>query len=210
MQPLSPERYRQLREGAEVVEADSHGEKVLRLGDGNYLKLFRRKRLISSALLWPYAQRFADNARRLEQLGVPCPRIIATYRIAALQRDLVHYKPLPGLTLRQLRDGQGQAPDDLLEQLAAFIARLHQAGIYFRSLHLGNVVLTPQGSLGLIDIADLKCQRWPLLSSQRQRNFRHMLRDPRDLAWLRSDGDGRFARAYRAASGRNFRLPGLE
>ena len=176
MQPLSPERYRQLREGAEVVEADSHGEKVLRLGDGNYLKLFRRKRLISSALLWPYAQRFADNARRLEQLGVPCPRIIATYRIAALQRDLVHYKPLPGLTLRQLRDGQGQAPDDLLEQLAAFIARLHQAGIYFRSLHLGNILLTPDGDFGLIDFLDLRFKGRPLGRMLVRRNFRHLQR----------------------------------
>jgi tRNA A-37 threonylcarbamoyl transferase component Bud32 len=210
MQPLSPDRYRHLREGAQVIEADSHGEKVLRLADGNYIKLFRRKRLISSALFWPYAQRFADNARRLEQLGVPCPRIIAVYRMAALQRDLVYYKPLPGLTLRQLRDGQGEAPSDLLEQLARFIAELHQAGVYFRSLHLGNVVLTPQGKLGLIDIADLSIQRWPLLGSQRLRNFRHMLRDARDLAWLRSDGDSRFANTYRAASGRQFRLPGLE
>lgn len=210
MQPLSPDRYRHLREGAQVIEADSHGEKVLRLADGNYIKLFRRKRLISSALFWPYAQRFADNARRLEQLGVPCPRIIAVYRMAALQRDLVHYKPLPGLTLRQLRDGQGEAPTDLLEQLARFIAELHQAGVYFRSLHLGNVVLTPQGKLGLIDIADLSFQRWPLLGSQRLRNFRHMLRDSRDLAWLRSEGDSRFADSYRLASGRQFRLPGLE
>ena len=71
MQPLSPERYRHLREGAQVIEADSHGEKVLRLADGNYNKLFRRNRLISSALFWPYAQRFANNARRREQLGIP-------------------------------------------------------------------------------------------------------------------------------------------
>ena len=78
------------------------------------------------------------------------------------------------------RDGQGEAPSDLLEQLARFIAELHQAGVYFRSLHLGNVVLTPQGKLGLIDIADLSIQRWPLLGSQRLRNFRHMLRDARD------------------------------
>lgn len=210
MQPLSPDRYRHLREGAQVIEADSHGEKVLRLADGNYIKLFRRKRLISSALLWPYAQRFANNARRLEQLGVPCPKTIAVYRMAALHRDLVHYKPLPGLTLRQLRDGQGEAPADLLEQLALFIAQLHRSGVYFRSLHLGNVVLTPQGSLGLIDIADLNFQRWPLWRSQRLRNFRHMLRDERDLAWLRSGGDARFANSYREASGCDFRLPELE
>ena len=47
--------YMVLREGAEVLEVDHCGEKVLRLRDGNILKLFRRKRLISSALWYPYA-----------------------------------------------------------------------------------------------------------------------------------------------------------
>lgn len=31
-----------LKAGAEVLEADPHGEKVLRLADGTILKLFRR------------------------------------------------------------------------------------------------------------------------------------------------------------------------
>ena len=46
------------------------------LQDGTLLKLFRRKRLITSAAIWPYAQRFADNAKKLEKLGIPCPKII--------------------------------------------------------------------------------------------------------------------------------------
>lgn len=45
--------YLQLRDNAEVLEADGHGDKVLRLRDGSFLKLFRRKRLISSAALFP-------------------------------------------------------------------------------------------------------------------------------------------------------------
>ena len=57
--------YLQLRDNAEVLEADGHGDKVLRLRDGSFLKLFRRKRLISSAALFPYAERFARNASEL-------------------------------------------------------------------------------------------------------------------------------------------------
>ena len=209
MQTLAPEHYQQMRAGAQVLEADSFGDKVLRLKDGNFLKLFRRKRLLSSALLWPYAQRFADNAQSLQQQGIPCPHIISVYRLPWLKRDLVHYRPLPGQTLRQLRDSQDM-PSDLLEKLAQFIAQLHAKGIYFRSLHLGNVVLTPSGILGLIDIADLKQQRRPLSPAQRLRNFRHMLRDSKDREWLRSNGNKRFASAYRAASGQCFHLNDLE
>jgi len=49
-------------------------------------------------------------------------------------------------------------------------------GIYFRSLHLGNIVLTPEGSLGLIDIADLSFQRRPLSKAKARRNLAHFTR----------------------------------
>jgi hypothetical protein len=61
MQKLDHTAYLNMRDGAEVLEADRHGDKVLRLTDGTMLKLFRRKRVLSSALWAPYAQRFADN-----------------------------------------------------------------------------------------------------------------------------------------------------
>src|SRR5690606_11004632 len=124
-------------------EADSHGEKVLLLADGSFLKLFRRKRLLSSALLWPYARRFASNARQLARLGVPTLQVIALYRLQEPARHLVHYRPLPGVTLRQIRRDALPCPAQLFEQLGGFVARLHQQGVYFRSIHLGNIVLTP-------------------------------------------------------------------
>jgi len=63
MTPLSHDQYRSLRADAQVIEADGHGEKVLRLADGTFVKLFRRKRLISSALFYPYAKTEALPAR---------------------------------------------------------------------------------------------------------------------------------------------------
>lgn len=208
MKHLSIERYRQWRQAAQLLEADGHGDKVLRLSDGTFLKLFRLKRLLSSALFRPYAQRFADNATRLKRLGVPCPSIIGLYRMSTPRRDLVHYAPLPGVTLRQLRDTPTQQPGDLPEQLGIFIAKLHQQGVYFRSLHLGNIVLTPSAELGLIDIADLKLKRWPLRINQRKRNLKHLMRDAKDVAWLQQGG--RMIQAYRSATGMSFSVPGLE
>lgn len=184
METLSVEEYNALIIDAQVLEQDGHGAKVLKLADGDYLKLFRRKRLISSAAWYPYAERFADNARNLLKKGIPCPVVIAVYRIPSIKRDAVHYRPLEGKTLRQLIL-QNHAPDALREQLFAFVSRLHEAGIYFRSLHLGNIVLTTRQEFGLIDIADLRTHSRPLSKFQRQRNLRHLFRDPKDRGWLK-------------------------
>ncbi|MGH8352416.1 MAG: toluene tolerance protein [Pseudomonas sp.] len=195
MQPLDHSAYLSLRDGATVLEADRYGDKVLRLVDGNFLKLFRRKRLLTSAALFPYAQRFADNAKALQLRGIPCPQVLGVYRAPSIQRDLVHYAPLPGQTLRQLLDERGNA-EALREQLGRFVALLHESGIYFRSLHLGNIVLTPESALGLIDIADLRTQRLKLGKRLRLRNFRHMLRYPEDRDWLLSEGGTTFLNSY--------------
>lgn len=184
MQKLDYATYKKLRENADVIEKDGFGDKVLRLKDGTFLKLFRRKRLISSAAIWPYAQRFADNATKLQELGIPCPTIISVFRIPEIERDAVHYHPLPGLTLRQLRDGDSAYPDDLRARFAQFVEHIHNLGVYFRSIHLGNVILTPEGNIGLIDISDMKIFRRPLNTWQRKRNFSHMTNDMKDREWL--------------------------
>lgn len=195
MQALDQAQYQTLREGAEVLEADGSGDKVLRLLDGSILKLFRRKRLISSAAWYPYAQRFADNCETLACRGVPCPRIHAIYRVGEIARDAVHYDPLPGRTLRQLLL-QGDEDDSLLYRFGHFLAELHQQGIYFRSVHLGNVVLTPENHLGLIDVADMRTYRSPLSRPMRLRNFKHLLRYESDRDWLLQNCGSLFLTAY--------------
>ena len=184
MQKLDHTDYLALRENCKVIEQDGFGDKVMILQDGTFLKLFRRKRLITSAAIWPYAQRFADNAKKLEELGIPCPKIIQVYRIPSVERDAVHYHPLPGMTLRDIRLGKAEYPDDLLERFLKFVEHLQDLGVYFRSIHLGNVVLTPDNELGLIDISDMKIFLRPLSQWQRKRNFEHMVRDKQDREWL--------------------------
>lgn len=187
MQLLDHDNYLALRDQATVIEKDGFGDKVLILKDGTFLKLFRRKRLISSAAFWPYAQRFADNADKLAKLGIPCPHVIRVFRVPSIQRDIVHYHPLPGVTLRQIRDGKAEGPANLREQFMEFVEHVQQLGIYFRSMHLGNVVLTPEGSLGLIDISDMRIRRRALSSHLRKRNWAHITMDPQDSAWLTAD-----------------------
>ncbi len=178
-----------LKAGAEVLEADLHGEKVLRLTDGSMFKLFRRKRLITSAAWYPYAQRFVDNAAALREKGIPVPCVIAAMRIPSVKRDAVHYLPLEGVTLRQLiRQGLDPKTEQALKKrFTEFVMHLHTLGIYFRSLHLGNVILTPSGELGLIDFSDLRIYRRSLPVFMRRRNIQRMLGIDRERGWIDSE-----------------------
>jgi len=186
LKTLTQQEYLAMREGAVVLEHDGYGDKVLRLRDGSILKLFRRKNLLSSAVLFPYARRFARNALALARRGIPVPQVIALGAIAEPARHFVHYRPLAGNTLRELEHAglSGERRLELREKLTQFVIHLHDQGVYFRSLHLGNVVLTPDDRLGLIDFSDLRIYPWSLGSYSRRRNMMRMLGIPGDAEWV--------------------------
>jgi len=188
MQPLSRDQFDAMRLGASVLEEDGHGVKVLRLADGTFLKLFRRKSWLSKNAFFTPAQRFAENASLLQQRNIPCPQIIALYHLPDPYRSVVHYSPLAGNTLRQLlNDSRGIESFELLMNLATFVTSLHDKGVYFRSLHLGNIVLTPDNEFGLIDISDMRCLNRPLSKRLRARNYQHLLRYEQDWAHIGFD-----------------------
>ncbi|MGP1717692.1 MAG: toluene tolerance protein [Methylophilus sp.] len=180
--------------GARIIERDPRGIKVLQLPNADYLKVFRLRHRFSWARFQGYAQRFAKHASTLAALGIPTLKVIDCYQVkdARLLDDalavkdsetaqtlshtfVVHYAPLPGDTLKHLLDQQ-QLQVAHIKQLGAFIAELHAKGIHFRSLHFGNIVLTPEGKMGLIDIADMKIYPWALWFGTRLRSFRHLTR----------------------------------
>ncbi|RJX76107.1 toluene tolerance protein [Pseudomonas sp. LS-2] len=173
---LSEAALKQMIVDANVLEADSYGAKVYRLQDGNILKLFRRKRWFSSALLRPYSKRFIDNANRLQQLGVPTLKVVNFYTLEQPGMTAVLYQPLPGQTLRQLAQKPGFSWTQSLPALIGLIRELHRSGVYFRSLHLGNIVVTPENTLGLIDVADMRFFKAPLSENLKKRNIQHFAR----------------------------------
>lgn len=165
-----------MTDGARILEADSYGPKVYLLADGNILKLFRRKRFFSSALFRPYSRRFIDNAANLLKLGIPTLTVLKYFQLDAPGMTAVLYRPLPGETLSQIADKEGFDWHQNLDPLVALIRRLHGAGIYFRSLHLGNIVVTPDNQMGLIDVADMRFMRAPLKPALVRRNVQHFAR----------------------------------
>lgn len=197
LETISSEAFSALTNQARVLEKDPHGDKVLETPDGRIVKLFRRKRLLTLAAIRPYSLRFARNAQRLHDKNIPS---VTVERVAAcpdINRQLVIYPKLPGTPLRAaLLEAKAEQRHLLLEKLARFVARLHDDGIYFRSLHLGNVLLQPNDALALIDIADMRILPWRLGPWRRARNFRHLLRDAEDRNHFDRDQWSRFLEAY--------------
>jgi hypothetical protein len=178
-----------------VFEKDEYGIKVIQLANGDMLKFFRVKRIISSASVFSYARRFCRNAYRLTQRGFATVEVNKLYHLSAGRRSAVLYCPLAGDTLRDLIKA-GKVHIELADRLGTLIAKLHQSGIKFRSIHTGNIIVLPNGELGLIDIADMSMFPWPLFCYTRQRNFRHLCRYREDVKALGQDFWGRFLLSY--------------
>lgn len=175
MRIVTAKQWQQWQARGEVLEQDVRGPKVLRLDDGQILKLFRPRRRLWLARLLPAAPRFARHAVQLQRRGVAVPQVGECFwldRAQAVSGCL--YAPLPGRSLEQIWKESRAAFDALLPAFAAFIRSLHQRGIYFRSLHLGNVLLLPDGGFGLIDFLDLRLYRSALPARLVRRNLAHL------------------------------------
>lgn len=180
--PLSREQLEQAVERSEVVEQDSHGIKVLRLQDGRYLKYFRRKRYFNRELISPAAVRFARHARQIERLRIPTLEVESLHRIIGEPHTVAVYRPMPGETLRDLL-ARGEVDTQGMYRVGVFLARLHRQGVFFRSVHPGNIVIDGL-RIGLIDLLDMKVRPWSMSRWARRRNWVHFLRCAEDRPHL--------------------------
>lgn len=178
-----------------ILEQDGHGIKVVRLADGTFLKTFWHRRRFSSRRLYPEWLRFVLHERALKRRGIPTVTVAETLRIPHLKRTAVRYHPLEGVTLRELA-GTGRFTAELATALGRFVAGLHEAGVHFHSLHLGNILRCPKGEFGLIDISNMRVFPWPLWTRTRARNLGHVLRYPEDREALVRAGAGAFQNGY--------------
>lgn len=198
--PIGREELSRLREGARVLERDLRGEKVLLTPDQYIIKLFYPRRRFTSASIYPYALRFWRNAQKLHKKGITTVTCEQLRHDRENGRHVITYPLLAGTTLRDCLETSPDI-DAHMQELSAFLARLHGKGILFRSIHLGNVLVLEQGGFGLIDIADMSIQRRPLGLFKRARNFRHLLHDQADRDSLEHYGYVRFLEEYEADAG---------
>jgi hypothetical protein len=173
MKIVTREAYEVLVDGAEVLEKDRQGPKILASG-GRIVKLMRVRRRISTNLLFPHALRFSRNAQRLAERGVRSLTVELAGRLPHLGCQVVVYGMLPGNAIRSLPVEGGEG---MMRRFGRYLAEIHERGVYFRSLHLGNVLYqSDDGGFALIDILDLKVGRWPLGRRRRRGNILRLLR----------------------------------
>jgi len=199
MENISNEEFLQLIKGAEVIEKDGAGLKVLDTRQGEMIKLFRRKRFFSTALLKPYATRFANNAKILNALGIPTITVNRLLWCESIQRHIIIYQRLEGELLRDVLSNAAKDNDDTYRQFGAFVAKLHNKGVYFRSAHFKNILVLPSGEFALIDISDMQIKKNTLKLHLRERNFQHILRYQEDRNLLQKHFQSFFS-SYTKAS----------
>lgn len=169
-QVLTDAQISSMIDEGEILEEDCFGVKVVRLINGDIFKIFRIKRKISSANIFSYARSFCRNAKRLHQLNIPTLQVKQLFHVTKTNKSAVLYAPLQGLTVRELFV-RHELTTEHAQKLGVFIAKLHDLGIYFRGLHSGNIVFTPEGQFGLIDISEMTIFPWRLERRRRKRNF---------------------------------------
>ena len=196
LKSLTLNEYQRLADRSIVLEQDGHGLKVLSTNDGLIVKLFRQKRLISSALIKSYASRFVKNAHLLKKLDIKTVEIVGLFYCKPIKRALVIYRPIPGETLRSVLQSRSRF-EDIMEKFAVFFAELHDKGVFFRSIHFNNVIVSNNlDELGLIDFADMKITSRVLPREMRLRNFKHLARYKVDQESIRAFGVERFMDIY--------------
>lgn len=194
--------FEAMTQGAKILEQESTYAKVLQLPDKRVVKLFRRKRLISSQIWAPHAWRFCRNAHILKERGIPTVKVESHFEIREIRRHAVVYQRIEGTTLRDWMVKREESEQiGMIAKLGIFIAQIHELGILFRSLHFGNILVMKDGELALIDIVDMSFRyRSSLTVGQRIRNFHHMDRYDNDRTELAANGGGGFIYQYLKSS----------
>jgi tRNA A-37 threonylcarbamoyl transferase component Bud32 len=105
--------------------------------------------------------------------------VLKLYHVTSTRLSAIRYSPLPGKTIKDIMKA-GLLDEALAYQVGEFIAKVHALGIYFRGLHIGNIVLTPNGDLGLIDVSELSIYTYKLGAYRRLRNFARFWRSKQD------------------------------
>lgn len=198
MDILTAEQFTALTQDnhAKILSDSTEGPKVLQKPNGDIVKIFyssKKKSLFSL----PHAVRFSRSARGLNAAGFLAPTIKALAYYPSKKAHILTYTEIPGEDFRAL---SSPADPGLLKKLPAFLAALHQKGIFYRGIHLGNVLLAPQEEIALIDITNVAINNKPLSLKQRAKNLAHFVYYWRDTEVFRAYRRRHFLQQYALAA----------
>lgn len=194
VQRLTDIAYIQLVGDAQVLKLRRGKPAILLTSDQRIIKHIYRRPWFSSSRIWPYAERFINNAKLLHQRGIRVPTIRGRYFYPTFGCDILVYDYLNGNSLFTYALENNFS---YLEKTPAFLAKLHELGIYFRDFHLDNIIVH-NNEFALIDISSVKCRRLPcgLNFKYRAKNIAQLFSKNEDQEIYRIFGKNNFLRRY--------------
>lgn len=173
-QKMSEVAWQEMASEFAVVEKSRNKLKVAADSEGNLYKCYYRPSFFSKRFFANEAKKFAENSEMLRALGIDAPDVRQLIYVDRVMTVAV-YPKLPGFSVRQLWNRNELNDDYSLMRLASFIGHLHDKGIYFRGLHVGNILFYDD-QFSLLDVSDVQFLGEPLKRTQRVRNFKPLLR----------------------------------
>lgn len=192
MQKISEQEFSTLCQGATILMESDSLPKVLETPSGDIIKIFPPRKSWIKTRLGLHGKRFVKNGNKLVKKGFSSVHVDQFYYCASLKSYVAIYQKLPGEEMRTLVS-QGQT--QLLPEVAVFMARLHEAGIYFRAVHLANLIKEDSG-INMIDVSNIKFRRHALGVVARFRNLVHMMNERNDKQYYEEFGVAAFVDGY--------------
>ena len=193
METISKAEFDALANSSKVLVGTDYRVGILLTPENDIVKCFYHRKLISRSRLYSKAERFAANAALLAQRGINAPQIKRVFNCPDLPMEAVTYGLMDGVDLiEELAQGDYTS----LAALPEYLVHLHNKGIFFRAIHLGNVLKLASGEFGLIDFSDLKCHSGSLGAYTRARNLAHMMNTTADEVFYIQFGINKFITAY--------------
>ncbi len=193
MKKLSKSEFERFVQEGQVLLGTPERPGLLLTSKQEIAKFFYRRKFISTSLFIPQAERFRSNSIKLKQIGITAPEVSELYFCPEIPVHIAVYQHLKGADFRELCS---KSDHRCIDKLPSYIAMLHERGVYFRAIHLGNVLQLEENELALVDITDLTFQSDQLTIFQRARNIAHLFNSLEDKLLLANYGLKRFLDSY--------------
>jgi hypothetical protein len=191
---ISFSEFESLCANSEILRWKNNLPRLMRHNDNQISKIWKRRSKPSSDWIYPYYLRFVRNARKLLVRGINAPNVRSIMKVEKNKLHIVTYDGMSGASVRDiLKRNKGMIS---LKDLGFFIATLHKKGIFFTSLHLGNIIRLDSGDFGIIDVANTHFFVFPLTIHSRARNLSHFLSYTDDVDLLRQKTNGDIVNEY--------------
>jgi len=182
---VNRDTYEMMYQNSKQFAGNAKIDRLRITANNNIVKIFRPRKVFSSSTLFPPANRFFKNSIRLKKLGIDAVDVKRVYYYKMKQEHYAIYPLIEGEELRNVLRNTDRL-DVELQMLADYLAMLHQKGVFFRAMQLGNILVDKNRNFVLIDYSDMRFSKRPLGLIKRVRNMHQLLRHRKDREFFSS------------------------